>query len=118
MAVDGGERGCGQDNRPGSDGHAQSALAPIAHRDKVYFPGFDWLRFALACAVMFSHLGLFPAWPRAGDLAVQVFFALSGWLIGGILLGVERRDLPRLLLQPRVRIWAPYYLALIFLATA
>lgn len=102
----------------GGDGQTKSALAPTSHHDRVYFPGFDWLRFALACTVMFSHFGLFPAWPRAGDFAVQVFFALSGWLIGGILLDVKRRELPAFFFNRAVRIWAPYYLALIFLVTA
>ena len=83
-----------------------------------YFPYFDWLRFVLACVVMLGHFGLFSIWLNAGSFAVEVFFALSGWLIGGILLDLERTDLPRFYFNRAVRIWAPYYLALAFLVTA
>src|SRR5690349_15809326 len=55
---------------------------------------FDWLRFLLASAVVLAHEGVF-GWPQIGNLAVQVFFALSGWLIGGILLRTKPAELPR-----------------------
>src|SRR4051794_24080006 len=57
------------------------------------FPLFDWLRFILASAVALSHEGILR-WQFAGNFAVQVFFALSGWLIGGILLRAEFKRLP------------------------
>ena len=47
-----------------------------------YYPWFDWLRLLLACVVLFGHEGPI-GWRNAGNFAVQVFFALSGWLIGG-----------------------------------
>ena len=40
-----------------------------------YYPYFDYLRIALATIVMLA---------QSGNLAVQMFFDLSGWLIGGI----------------------------------
>ncbi len=75
-----------------------------------YFPWFDWLRAACACAVMWYHGHVF-AWGQAGNFAVQIFFALSGWLIGGILLKLEPAALPRFYFNRAVRIWVPYYLA-------
>ena len=83
-----------------------------------YYPWFDWLRFALANVVMLVHFGIVHGWPHAGDFAVQVFFALSRWLIGEILLEQSRGDLPRFFFNRAVRIWAPYYLALLFLIAA
>jgi peptidoglycan/LPS O-acetylase OafA/YrhL len=88
-----------------------------AERRGDYYPHFDWLRAVLACIVMAGHGGLL-AWPRAGNLAVQVFFALSGWLIGGILLRTDLRHLPRFYFNRAVRIWVPYYLALAALVGA
>ena len=75
-----------------------------------YYPYFDWLRGVLAMVVVLSHQGLI-AWEEAANLAVQVFFALSGWLIGGILLRTARSDLPRFFFNRAVRIWIPYYVA-------
>jgi peptidoglycan/LPS O-acetylase OafA/YrhL len=60
-----------------------------------YYPWFDWLRFVLANVVMLVHFGIIRGWSHAGDFAVQAFFALSGWLIGGLLLEQSRSDLPR-----------------------
>ena len=50
-----------------------------------YFPLFDWLRFLLASVVVLGHAHVIT-WEPAAMVAVRVFFALSGWLIGGILL--------------------------------
>ena len=77
---------------------------------ELYFPWFDWLRAACACLVMWYHGQVLP-WRESGNFGVQVFFALSGWLIGGILLKSEPRDLTRFYFNRAVRIWAPYYLA-------
>lgn len=82
-----------------------------------YYPWFDWLRALLAVTVMLGHDGLVP-WSHAANLAVQVFFALSGWLIGGILLQTEHNDLPRFYFNRAIRIWIPYYLALALLLCA
>lgn len=59
---------------------------------------------------MLFHDGLFT-WSHAGGFAVQVFFALSGWLIGGILLKTSKTELTRFYFNRAVRIWIPYYLA-------
>src|SRR6185437_2267282 len=68
------------------------------------------LRFILAFAVLLSHTGTL-AWTHAGNLAVQVFFALSGWLIGSILCLTERSELNRFYFNRATRIWIPYFVA-------
>lgn len=78
-----------------------------------YFGYFDWLRFALALAVAISHFHLLP-W-EAGGIAVRAFFALSGWLIGGILLRSETKELPRFFFNRATRIWIPYIACLLLL---
>jgi len=75
-----------------------------------YYPWFDWLRAVCAIAVMLYHENLIP-WTHSGRFAVEVFFALSGWLIGGILLKLEPAKMPRFYFNRAIRIWAPYYLA-------
>jgi peptidoglycan/LPS O-acetylase OafA/YrhL len=80
-----------------------------------YYPAFDWLRATLASTVFLSHSGAIP-WHAAADLAVQVFFALSGFLIRGILLACEGGDLPRFYFNRATRIWMPYGLAIALLA--
>lgn len=66
---------------------------------------------------MLGHEGLI-GWQHSGSFAVQVFFALSGWLIGGILVKADPKDLPRFYFNRALRIWVPYYLALLFLVGA
>lgn len=82
-----------------------------------YYPAFDYLRFCLSIAVATTHAGLLP-WEQAGNLAVQVFFALSGWLIGGILLESKPGDFPRFYFNRSARIWIPYFLAITLLVGA
>jgi peptidoglycan/LPS O-acetylase OafA/YrhL len=93
-----------------------SRSAP-AKRAMAYYPWFDWLRASLAITVMLGHDRLIP-WTHSGDFAVKVFFALSGWLIGGVLMNTSRRELPRFYFNRAVRIWTPYYLALVLLLGA
>ncbi|WP_256996574.1 acyltransferase family protein [Methylococcus capsulatus] len=83
----------------------------------VYFPWFDWLRITLATTVLLYHEGLL-AWSRVGNFSVQVFFALSGWLIGWILLNTEKKDIPHFYFNRAIRIWLPYFLTLILLVSA
>ncbi|OUR65082.1 hypothetical protein A9Q79_03875 [Methylophaga sp. 42_25_T18] len=78
---------------------------------KEYYPYFDYVRFIAASIVMFGHDRLID-WGPSGSIAVDVFFALSGWLIGGILLHTSRKDLPRFYFNRAVRIWIPYFIAL------
>jgi peptidoglycan/LPS O-acetylase OafA/YrhL len=79
------------------------------------YPLFDWLRFVLASIVVLGHAGVpFPT-GFGGHMAVEVFFALSGWLIGGILLRTDRRELPRFFFNRSTRIWIPYALAIVLL---
>jgi peptidoglycan/LPS O-acetylase OafA/YrhL len=72
------------------------------------YPYFDWLRIVLALAVVVHHSGLIGG-TYLGDFAVQVFFALSGWLIGGVLLQTGTKSLPRFYFNRSTRIWIPYF---------
>jgi len=81
-----------------------------------YYPWFDWLRAICACTVMLFHDGALP-WSHSGNFAVQVFFALSGWLIGGVLIKLEPKDLTRFYFNRAIRIWIPYYIAAALLLT-
>ena len=77
---------------------------------------FDYLRFVLAAGVLAFHAdsrGILPSY--LADLCVKVFFALSGFLIGGILLRTRPRDLPRFYFNRVTRIWIPYGIALALL---
>lgn len=107
-------------------GQAQtSGLAtPLAHKqtELSYFGWFDPLRAVLALAVFVSHANILPANHPAEDMggyAVRVFFALSGFLVGGILLKkAQRRDnfwqgVPKFYYNRCIRIWVPYYLLLL-----
>jgi peptidoglycan/LPS O-acetylase OafA/YrhL len=85
--------------------------------EKNYYPYFDYARFILATMVMLSHDNIIH-WYLAGSLAVDVFFALSGWLIGTILLNTSKEDLPKFYFNRAVRIWIPYYIAFIFVVAA
>jgi peptidoglycan/LPS O-acetylase OafA/YrhL len=75
------------------------------------YPIFDWLRFFLASVVALGHAGLILHSEILGNLAVQVFFSLSGWLIGGILLNSRFKELPRFYFNRATRIWLPYFFA-------
>jgi peptidoglycan/LPS O-acetylase OafA/YrhL len=90
--------------------------SPPNASERVYYPWFDGLRFVLAMVVMLSHDGALP-WGHAGSFAVHVFFVLSGWLIGSILLDLTPADLPRFFFNRTLRIWVPYYVALMLLVT-
>jgi peptidoglycan/LPS O-acetylase OafA/YrhL len=79
-------------------------------KEKSYYPYFDYLRIVLVTVVMLAHDGVLT-WPYSGKLAVDVFFALSGWLIGGILIRTDIEDLSRFYFNRALRIWIPYYLA-------
>src|ERR1700716_2375918 len=82
-----------------------------------YYPAFDYLRITLAMVVAVGHSGI-PMWDAAGNYAVQVFFALSGWLIGGILLRSSPSDFPTFYFNRAARIWIPYFIAIILLIGA
>lgn len=81
---------------------------------KTYYPYFDYVRFVAASIVMFYHDGLIN-WDPSGSIAVDVFFALSGWLIGGILVRSKMEDLPRFYFNRAIRIWVPYFTALLLI---
>lgn len=94
-----------------------SPNAATARHQFFYEPRFDYLRIALASIVMFSHDNI-VTWSRAGNLAVQVFFALSGWLIGRILLKTSKSDIFDFYYNRALRIWIPYYIGVFLLAAA
>lgn len=85
------------------------------HRQLVDQPALDWLRFVLASIVLLAHAGLYLPRPIDGQLAVWVFLALSGWLIGGILLRTAPDNLPRFYFNRAIRIWIPYGCAIVML---
>jgi peptidoglycan/LPS O-acetylase OafA/YrhL len=66
---------------------------------------------------MLYHDGLIP-WESSGRLAVDVFFALSGWLIGGILIKTEKDQLVKFYFNRALRIWIPYYIAFTLIIVA
>ena len=79
--------------------HAPGHALPAA------YPLLDWLRFVLASVVVLGHSVVIP-WEPAPYLAVQIFFALSGWLIGTILFRSTAKDVHSvvspLLIAPKV----------------
>lgn len=96
---------------------------------RAYVPAFDGLRAVAAVAVVLSHcaagrgaLALLNSKVGLGALGVDLFFALSGYLITGILLGVRdaaspARGLSRFYVRRALRIFPLYYLAVgIYLA--
>lgn len=92
-------------------GQPRDGAIPTSEEGKIAsYPLFDWLRFTLASAVALGHEGI-VTWGPASALAVQVFFALSGWLIGGILLRTGSDGLSRFFYNRGTRIWIPYFLA-------
>lgn len=101
-----------------ASGPAQaSATTQTREHSTTYYPAFDWLRIGLALMVMLHHAEMFP-WEQLGHFRVQVFFALSGWLVGRSLLRTSRSELPRFYFERVIRIWIPYALALTLLLAA
>ena len=86
-----------------------------ARAGPTYFPAFDYLRIIVAIGVFFSHA---HGADNLGNACVQIFFALSGFLIGGILLGSSRGDLTRFYYNRSTRIWIPYGIAILLLLAA
>lgn len=89
----------------------------IQRETLTYYPFLDWLRFFSAFTVCLYHNGTFT-WQFSGNFAVQVFFALSGWLIGNILLNTRVNELPRFYFNRALRIWIPYFFTLTLLILA
>jgi len=97
-----------------SNDNGQSSSNPEMEKIESY-PWFDWLRFILSSIVVLGHADFQFAPFLTGKLAVCVFFALSGWLIGGILLRTKTSELPRFFFNRSTRIWIPYVAAIILL---
>jgi peptidoglycan/LPS O-acetylase OafA/YrhL len=82
-----------------------------------YYPLFDYLRIMLAVGVFVAHADRSNLLPESlGNVCVQLFFALSGFLIGGILVRNTVKDLPRFYYNRSTRIWVPYFVAIGILA--
>ncbi|MEP9400889.1 acyltransferase [Sphingomonas sp. VNH70] len=89
--------------------------APIAAEREAYRPYLDGLR---ACCILFTiaaHVDTMPWWVN-GSIGVDIFFALSGWLITWLLLGERERtggiDLRGFYIRRIFRI-VPLYLVMI-----
>lgn len=80
-----------------------------------YRPMLDVVRFLAAIWVMLSHARAV----HGGGVAVSVFFVLSGYLIGGLLIAEKRRTgrigLTDFYFKRLLRIWVPYYIVLAFM---
>lgn len=87
---------------------------PETHKLESY-PALDWLRFVLASVVALGHEGMSFPGPISAGLSVDVFLALSGWLIGGILIATTREGLPRFFFNRATRIWIPYAVAVLLI---
>lgn len=88
-------------------------------RETTHYPYFDYLRAFAALGVFVSHADPLHLLHRNfGNACVQLFFALSGFLIGSILLRSHPKDLPRFYFNRAVRIWIPYGIAILLLAIA
>jgi peptidoglycan/LPS O-acetylase OafA/YrhL len=88
--------------------------------DENYYPYLDYVRAAAAFGVLVSHSDHWSLLPsNLGGASVQVFFALSGFLIGGILFRSKPADLPRFYFNRATRVWIPYFIAiyLVLIAT-
>jgi peptidoglycan/LPS O-acetylase OafA/YrhL len=88
--------------------------ATSASQRHAFYPLFDYLRILAAVGVFYSHAlpeGILPQ--RFGFACVQLFFAISGFLIGGILLS-SNFSAPRFYFNRVTRIWIPYFLAIAF----
>lgn len=96
---------------------AERADSAHASAEVSGYPLFDWLRFVLASVVALGHAELITHSEITGNLAVQVFFSLSGWLIGGILLNSRIEQLPKFFFNRATRIWIPYFFAVTALYT-
>lgn len=77
----------------------------------IFYPAFDYIRAAAAIGVFAAHVELHHRVPL-GNACVKIFFALSGFLIGGLLLRTPTKDLPRFYFNRAARIWIPYMIAI------
>ncbi|MBA3963113.1 MAG: acyltransferase [Chthoniobacterales bacterium] len=95
---------------------------PVGKRE----PGLDLLRTLAIVLVVVYHIGIFGFavpndWHRFGWVGVDLFFVLSGYLIGGQLLAMLARGQPiefrRFYVRRALRILPPYFavLAIYFL---
>lgn len=80
----------------------------------VDYPLFDWLRIILAMIVVIVHSGMVDS-PEIAVLAVHVFFALSGYLIGGILINSDIKNLAHFYFNRATRVWIPYFFAILLI---
>jgi peptidoglycan/LPS O-acetylase OafA/YrhL len=107
-------------------------MSAIAHKEKLFFPNLDAIRFFSFLYVFMSHSMIADteevrnsAWYQYfkihllmdGDLGVSCFFVLSGFLITYLLLK-ERElrgkiDVPAFYIRRTLRIWPLYYLCVL-----
>jgi peptidoglycan/LPS O-acetylase OafA/YrhL len=95
----------------------ESIAADGTVHTRTYYPLFDYLRAAAALGVFASHSDPWHIFPEnLGNACVQIFFALSGFLIGGILLSTPAKGIPRFYFNRSTRIWIPYFIGLSMVA--
>ncbi|GAB3741502.1 hypothetical protein GCM10027594_21200 [Hymenobacter agri] len=111
--------------------HKGPRLATVSPQPRVFFPNLNGLRFLAVLLVVIDHAeglradyGLsnywyVPAIPLLGQLGVDLFFVLSGFLITYLLLAEKQKlgtiDFRAFYLRRMLRIW-PLYYVLVFLA--
>lgn len=111
----------------------ETTATPAATKAKLYFPNLDGLRFFCFLSVFLFHafstdsavLKALPAWTFIktdlfgnGNLGVNFFFVLSGYLITTLLLAEKslagRIDVPHFYLRRVLRIWPLFYACMAF----
>jgi peptidoglycan/LPS O-acetylase OafA/YrhL len=107
-----------------------SAIPRAATTDKSHNHALDGLRFVAFLLVFFFHALQWSRWSnlpfiRFGYLGVPIFFVLSGFLIGGILIGLKDKRKPgfglgaklrTFYIRRALRIFPVYYLFIAILA--
>jgi peptidoglycan/LPS O-acetylase OafA/YrhL len=83
----------------------------------VVYPLFDLLRIALAISVVISHSEVIETLALA-NISVEVFFCLSGFLIGSILIKTPFHELPRFYFNRVTRVWVPFFFAILIIYIA
>src|SRR3954462_11736024 len=87
-----------------------------------YLPWLDLLRFVACVLVILSHLNPFPQNPDAnhfGHNGVGLFFSISGYLIGSVLINGRERPawVSRFYANRLLRIYPPLLVGLVFFGT-
>jgi peptidoglycan/LPS O-acetylase OafA/YrhL len=88
-----------------------SGIHPAVDGKVTYTPALDGLRAVCILFTVLNHIHGTPGWIN-GSVGVDIFFALSGFLITMIIADNRASDLPAYLIRRAFRIAPVYYLAL------